>query len=210
MLYTKTVDTNTLELLKELQAKPYLKGFFLAGGTALALRIGHRKSVDLDLFSDFSFDVLYMQENLSYDFDFELYYSANNTIKGSINGVKVDVLSHRYPVVDKPFVEEGIKIYSLPDIIAMKLNAIAGNGQRVKDFIDIYFLLKQFNIAQMVNFYKNKYSQYNEVIVLKSLVYFEDVDVTEWPVMIKEPKLKWEKIKRVLEQSVKEFIKNII
>ena len=69
MLYKETVDSTTLELLNSLQSKPYLKGFYLVGGTALALKLGHRKSVDLDLFSNFNFDVEQLLENLSADFN---------------------------------------------------------------------------------------------------------------------------------------------
>ncbi len=99
MLYKETVDQSTLELLIQLQQKEYLKGFYLVGGTALALIMGHRKSVDLDLFSNFSFDTVQLLDNLSADFSFALFFSANNTLKGSINQVQVDILAHRYPLV---------------------------------------------------------------------------------------------------------------
>ncbi len=207
MLYKETVESTTLELLNSLQAKPYLKGFYLVGGTALALRIGHRRSVDLDLFSNFSFDVVQLLENLSADFNFNLFFSANNTIKGSIDSVKVDLLSHRYPFVAEPVVEEGIEMLSTQDIIAMKLNAISGSGQRVKDFIDIYYLLRKFSLEQMIGFYKEKYTQYNEISVLKSLVYFDDIDFNDWPEIIDKPSLKWQSVKDKLEISVKKYLK---
>ena len=81
MLFKKTIDRSITELLINLQNKEYLKGFYLAGGTALALLLGHRKSVDIDLFSDFSFDAGSLLEKLSADFQFELFFSAVNTIK---------------------------------------------------------------------------------------------------------------------------------
>ena len=95
MLHKETVDQSTLELLNQLQQKEYLKGFYLVGGTALALKMGHRKSVDLDLFSNFSFDAIQLLDNLTTDFSFTLFFSANNTLKGSINQVQVDILAHR-------------------------------------------------------------------------------------------------------------------
>ena len=191
MLHQETVDQPTLELLKKLQGKEYLKGFHLAGGTALALTLGHRKSVDLDLFSDFNFDAGALLENISADFQFHLFFSANNTLKGSIDGVQVDILAHRYPMITEPLELEGISMLAKKDIVAMKLNAITVNGQRVKDFIDIFYLLEEFSIAEMLGFYKIKYAQYNEVNVLKSLTWFEDVDLSEWPVLLKSPQLKW-------------------
>jgi hypothetical protein len=81
MLHTEAVDDSTLELLKSLQSKEYLKGFFLTGGTALALYLGHRKSADIDLFSNFGFDVSQMLENINHDFQFQLLYSSTNTIR---------------------------------------------------------------------------------------------------------------------------------
>jgi len=207
MLYKETVESTTLELLNSLQSQPYLKGFYLVGGTALALRIGHRKSVDLDLFSNFSFDVVQLLENLTADYNFNLFFSANNTIKGSIDSIKVDLLSHRYPLIAELVVEEKIEMLSLQDIIAMKLNAISTSGQRVKDFIDIFYLLRKFSIEQMIGYYKEKYTQYNEVSVLKSLVYFDDVDFNDWPEITTEPRLKWQVVKDELEKSVKKYLK---
>lgn len=207
MLYKETVESTTLELLNSLQSQPYLKGFYLVGGTALALRIGHRRSVDLYLFSNFSFDVVQLLENLTADYNFNLFFSANNTIKGSIDNVKVDFLSHRYAYIGEPIVEEEIEMLSLQDIIAMKLNAISGSGQRVKDFIDIFYLNRSFSIEQMIGFYKKKYTQYNEVSVLKSLVYFDDIDFNDWPEITAEPNLKWHVVKNELEKSVKKYLK---
>ena len=207
MLHKETVENTTLELLTSLQSKPYLQEFCLVGGTALALKLGHRKSVDLDLFTAHSFNVMQMLENLSADFDFQLFYSANNTIKGSIDNVMVDILAHRYPLVKEPLIEEGITMLDLQDIIAMKLNAISGSGQRVKDFIDIFYLLRLFNLEQMIGFYKKKYQQYSEAVVLKSLVYFDDIDFSEWPVLLSEPNLKWDVIKKKLENTVNNYMK---
>lgn len=209
MLHKETVDQATLDLLIRLQSKKYLKGFHLVGGTAIALRIGHRKSIDLDLFSDFGFDVAYLLENLSSDFSFNLYFSAANTIRGSIDKVEVDILAHRYPLINKPIFTEQISMLSLEDIVAMKLNAITTSGQRVKDFIDIYYLLRKFSLAEMVGFYKTKYTQYNEINVLKSIVYFDDVDTTDWPRLIEYPSLNWEEVKKEIENATRDYLKDL-
>ena len=206
MLYKKSVDKKTLDLLIQLQAKKYLEKFYLVGGTALALQIGHRKSVDIDLFSDFSFDITQILENLSADFDFKLFFSAENTIKGSINRVQVDILAHRYPLVLEPLKEDKIMMLSLQDITAMKLNAITGSGQRVKDFIDIYYLLRKFTIAEMISFYKTKYKQYNEVNVLKSITYFNDVNLSDWPQLIENPSLQWDEVKKSITNATMKYV----
>ena len=209
MLYKKSIDQSALELLIQLQDKKYLNNFYLAGGTALALRLGHRKSVDIDLFSDFSFDAGSILEHLSADFRFNLFFSAINTIKGSINEVQVDILAHRYPLIGEPYSEGGISILSTEDIIAMKLNAIATSGQRIKDFVDIYFLLEIYSIGQMISFYKKKYTEYNEVLVLKSITWFDDVIENDWPVILNQPGLKWEDVKRGIIAATEMYLKQL-
>lgn len=208
MLHKETVDQPTLELLINLQQKPYLKEFHLVGGTALALYMGHRKSIDLDLFSNSDFEAGQVLENLSADFPFNLFFSSKNTLKGSINQVHIDILAHRYPLINEPVIIENVSMLSIEDIIAMKLNAIAISGQRVKDFVDIYFLLQSYTVKQMIDFYKKKYSQYNEVNVLKSLCWFEDVDISGWPMLLKNSTLKWDSIKKTLEKAVLTYLKN--
>lgn len=207
MLQKQAVETSTLELIRELQSKVYFKDFFLVGGTALALNLGHRKSIDIDLFSNFNFDTQSLLENLTHDFQFNLFYSASNTLKGSIANVKIDVLAHRYPFVNEPLYADGISMLSTEDIIAMKLNAISVSGQRVKDFIDIFFLLEKYSIENMLDFYRKKYSLQNEVNVLKSLIWFNDVDLSDWPVMLKNINLKWDTVKKEISKSVKNYMK---
>ena len=206
MRSTAAVDPETLNLIIRLQSKEYLKGFYLVGGTALSLLFGHRKSIDIDLFSDSSFDTGLLLENLSHDFGFRLNFSAANTLKGSIENVKTDFLAHRYPLIVEPSMLQGVFMLSLQDIIAMKLNAIVTSGQRVKDFIDVYFLLEKYNLTEMLSFYRQKYTLHNDVIVLKSLVWFDDVDLSAWPVLITNPKLKWPDVRKKITMAVREMI----
>jgi hypothetical protein len=205
MLPVKAVETATLELIKSLQSKPYLKGFYLVGGTALALHLDHRKSIDIDLFSNFDFDAAAMLEQIHQDFSYQLFYTASNTLKGSIGNINVDLLAHRYDLITEPEMLYGVTLLSIPDIIAMKLNAISTSGQRSKDFIDIYYLLNKYDLGSMLEFYQKKYNQENVGFILKSLVYFEDVDLSDWPVLIENPKLKWADVKRRIEKSVMDY-----
>jgi hypothetical protein len=87
----------------------------------------------------------------------------------------------------------------------MKLNAISTSGQRIKDFIDIYYLLDKYDLKTMSDFYLKKYKQQNDLLVLKSLIYFDDVQESEWPIMIKEPDLKWKDVKRKIQKKVIEY-----
>ena len=209
MLYTRTIKPATLELLKSLQNKDYLKGFNLAGGTALALYMGHRTSIDIDLFSNFNFDAAQLLELIQQDYPLQLYFTAQNTLKGSIENVNVDILAHRYPYLNEPADIDGFRILSEPDIIAMKLNAICTSGQRSKDFVDIYFILEKsvFSISDMLKFYQKKYSQNNDMHVIKSLMFFDDVDLSDWPVLLRKPNLKWTEISERIEKEVLLFLK---
>src|SRR5690554_7918927 len=110
MLHTQTVDKSTLELLGFLQQKEYLNDFFLVGGTALALYYGHRKSIDLDLFTNQSFDASWLLEQLQQDFPIQLHFTSTNTIRGSINNIKVDLIAHRYQYLEEPFVYDDYRI----------------------------------------------------------------------------------------------------
>ena len=211
MLFKTAVEPATLELLKSLQGRDYLRGFNLVGGTALAFYIGHRKSVDIDLFSNFTFDASQLIEFIQQDYPLQLYNTASGTIKGSIENVNVDIIAHRYPYLNEPSIIDGIRILSVPDLIAMKLNAISVSGQRVKDFVDIYFILEEnmFKISDMLKFYQLKYNQQGDMHILKSLIYFEDVDLSGWPVLLKKPLLKWADVKKKLEKEVLRYLKEI-
>ena len=132
-------------------------------------------------------------------------FSAANTLKVAIGEMEVDIIAHRYNLINEPVHEEDISILSEPDIIAMKLNAISTSGQRIKDFIDIYYLLDKYDLKTMSGFYLKKYKQQNDLLVLKSLIYFDDVQESEWPIMIKEPDLKWKDVKRKIQKRVIDY-----
>ena len=209
MLFKNTLEPYTLELLKKLQATSELKDFYLAGGTSLALQIGHRKSIDLDLFTQNDFDNNYLLEYLEPNFNFRLDFSATNTLKGSIANVKIDLISHKYPIVKPILKNDNTFLYSTEDIAAMKLNAIAGNGTRSKDFIDIYFILKQFSLKELLNFYKIKYKTRNLLHIIKSLNYFEEINIQDWPELILESNLKLSDVKKEIEKEIQIFSENI-
>jgi hypothetical protein len=154
MLYYQTIDSSTLELLKQLQGQPAFKNLRLVGGTSLALQI---------------------------------------------------IVNYIYPWLFQPISSNDLVLASLEDIAAMKLSAITGRGTR-KDFIDMFFLLKHFSLQQMLVFYQQKYSDGNEFLVLKSLVYFEDAEQDEFPVMLITHN--WEAIKLEIKTVVNNFLQS--
>jgi len=161
-----------------------MAGFNLAGGTALAMYLGHRKSVDLDLFTPNPFDTEGLKIFLEERYDFRTGFMERNTLKGVINGVKIDCITHAYPYIRPPYTENGIRLYDIADIVAMKLSAIADNGSRLKDFIDISFLSTRYSLEDMLGFYQTKFPMSNVIRPFKALTYFEDIDFDENIVML--------------------------
>jgi len=196
------VSAETFLLIQQLQAIPELNNFYLAGGTALALQLGHRNSVDIDLFSRLDFDSAMIINFLNSRFSFREIFVRKNTIIGLINNIKVDFIVHPYENINAPITEEGITFLSKEDITAMKLNAIINSGQRLKDFIDIYFLLEYFSIEDMLVFFEKKYPNVNTLIALKAISYFGDIDETIDSPKLTKP-LPVEKIKKRITEAVK-------
>jgi hypothetical protein len=191
----------TLLLLQKIMDDKNLDQFYLVGGTALALQIGHRFSIDLDLFSSNEFDNNKLQSYLENNYEFETDYIANNTLKGAVNQIKCDFITHHYPLIEPIMVNDKIRLASLKDIAAMKLNAIAHNGTRYKDFIDIYFLLSFFTLNELLGFYTAKYPKSNPVIAIKGLGYFEDINFEfDKPVVLKA--ISFSDVKQKILQSL--------
>lgn len=202
MLHEQTVEKSTLELLNSLMSDEFLSNFLLVGGTALALQIGHRISVDIDLFTIEAFNAENLADHLRINHTFELDFISTNTLKGEINNVKIDCIAHQYPWIEKPVLYGNIRLAHLHDIAAMKLNAIAGNGTRLKDFIDIAYLSTKLTLNDMIEAYEKKYKS-NAVIPLKAISYFDDINFNE-PIILAEKKLfKWKPIEKRLREMLK-------
>ena len=182
MLHLETIEPKTLELLNRIQSRPLLAETRLVGGTALALQLGHRISIDLDIFGKW---------DLEQSLDYELAQCGELVRIGgqkrlqffSVDGVKVDCVTYDYPWLDEPIIESGVRIAGLPDIAAMKINAITNRGTR-KDFVDIAFLLKHYSLGQMFRYYLSKYADVEPAMALRSIVYFEDAEEMPMPRML--------------------------
>ncbi|MDR0598442.1 MAG: nucleotidyl transferase AbiEii/AbiGii toxin family protein [Treponema sp.] len=209
MLQKQAVPEKLLELVEKLQNIPALDEFVLVGGTSLALQIGHRMSEDIDLFTQEDIDQEFIIETLRKEFGSSFSVSAlsRNTINCVISNIKIDLLRHGYPYVDAIIRKDKLRLLGLPDIAAMKLNAIAGNGTRVKDFIDVYFLLDRFSLKQMFSFYKKKYADQDVYHVKKSLTYFDDIPPDSWKTLrlLQEKGLDFEAMKKKLLAAVKQY-----
>lgn len=174
MLHKETVSEKTLDILKKLMTDPVLENFILVGGTALSLRIGHRISIDLDMFTNMDFDQEKLNSYLQSTYHFSPDFIERNTLKGSVEGVALDLISHKYKYVDHITNIEGVRLGSLKDIAAMKLNAIINNGTREKDFIDVAFLGESLSFNQMAKAFEIKYDT-NPLMATKALLYHKDI-----------------------------------
>lgn len=203
MLQTNTVNQYTLELLNKLSSHTKLNDFFLVGGTALALQIGHRISIDLDFFSINSFKEDELTVFLEQEFDMEIFQVSKNSITGKIKDIKVDFISHQYPLLSSILSYNSIKLAALEDISAMKLNAIKNRGTK-KDFVDLYFLLKQFTLEEMLNFANKKYPNHSDMLTVKSLVYFDDADLQPDCEMLVN--VSWDEVKNTISQHTLKFL----
>jgi hypothetical protein len=195
---------NQLQLFENLASQPFINDFYLAGGTGLALQIGHRRSLDFDFFIPGDFETTDVINKLISIGKYQRDNEERNTINGSLDNVRISFFGYKYQVIDDFKVFNKIRLAGLRDIAGMKLEAIAGRGSK-KDFIDMFFLLKQFTLEEIFTFHKMKYgiglnNQYHH---LKSLVYFADAEAEAMPAMIKP--LYWSDVKKHIISLVKNF-----
>lgn len=180
-----------------------LKTFYLVGGTALSLMLGHRLSIDIDLFTVDNFNGLQLAKYLTDNHQATILNARDNFLTGHINGVKLDMLLHNYPHVNSVFDPEGIRMLSLEDIAAMKINAIVGNGTRVKDFVDIHYLLKEIPYQRIIEAYSTKYPNTDNHQVKLSLLHHHDIDFTTEILLIND-KFKWSAIEKSIKVAIAE------
>jgi hypothetical protein len=206
MLYKKTVEPTTLGLLKQLMLLEELQQFRLVGGTALSLLLGHRTSIDLDLFTDqpFDSDLLVNKLRETYPvFSFKEIKSPRLFFT-TINNIKVDFVHTFEKFNYNHEVMEDIRFASLPEIAALKLNAIAGRGAK-KDFWDLHELLNYFSFNQIIDFYHEYYPQNSSMMIIKSISYFAGAEGDLEPYSFKE--ITWEQIKRDILEKFNLYIK---
>ncbi|MBK8338909.1 MAG: nucleotidyl transferase AbiEii/AbiGii toxin family protein [Flavobacteriales bacterium] len=176
------------------------QGFYLAGGTALALQIGHRDSIDFDFFSEREFDTARL---------FELLVSAFLGIPlvkvqderhiltvVAASRIKLSFMRYPYPLLRPLVRSEHFDLADIADIGCMKLSAITGRGT-MKDYIDLYFILQRFTLNELLALCAVKLPQLDRALILKALVYFEDLD--QEPIRyVKEHELPFDEVKKFL------------
>ena len=208
-MFYNSVDKRLLLLIESLStSSDIVKHFYLAGGTGLALQLGHRTSIDIDLFTPDRFSS-------------ELYASAiieragqviqaeEGSVHGVVNGVKVSFLLYPYKMLQplQPF--HGIHIAAITDIAAMKVVAISQRGDK-KDFFDMYEILKMMPPHDLKNHFLEKFSEarINCYHILKSFFYFDDADQQPDPITLNGTT--WEQVKTFFMDNEKELMRELV
>lgn len=199
MLYLETVESSTLELLKKLQRLPVLEQTRLVGGTALALQLGHRKSIDLDFFGTIDCEAEYLRESIAGIASLTILKESPHIHIYIVDGIKVDIVNYKYPWLDDVVLEQGLRLASVSDIAAMKITAIIGRGTK-KDFIDIAFLLHHFSLEEILHFYAAKYNDSSVFKAMKSLAYFDDAEADPMPDMFVNQS--WQQLKAYILSKI--------
>ncbi|MDR1679909.1 MAG: nucleotidyl transferase AbiEii/AbiGii toxin family protein [Prevotellaceae bacterium] len=203
-LHYETVNPLLRKILNDIMENPMFEAFYLVGGTSLSLRLGHRESVDIDLFTnvpygslDFSIFEKFFQDNYKY------YYCADKTNLVSFgrsyyignsedNSIKVDLYYHD-EIINPCDIIDNIRIASLDDVVGMKVDVISRIGRK-KDFWDLHELLNTYSIPQMLNLHQQRHEYtHNREQIIANLTNFASADEEPDPVCLKDKE--WELIK---------------
>ncbi|OGN09934.1 MAG: hypothetical protein A3J46_03470 [Candidatus Yanofskybacteria bacterium RIFCSPHIGHO2_02_FULL_41_11] len=209
-MFEEVLPGNAKRALAVLGESGILDDAYLAGGTALALRLGHRVSVDLDFFSKKEFEEQEVVKRLlSLPLDFELEKIAWRTILGYVKKTKFSIFFYDYEWLGQPEDFSGIKVAAIEDIASMKLLAISDRGTK-RDFIDLYFILaleKLYSLKDVLDLYDRKFKvlRQNRMYIIKALTYFKDADEQKMPRMLKE--IRWPEVKKFFESETKFLVK---
>jgi predicted nucleotidyltransferase component of viral defense system len=201
----QALTPETRQVFQITAALPFIQRYYLAGGTGLALHLGHRFSVDLDFFASDSdavgpdersaLRVAFEDPTLAISFDKDMTFVAN------WRGVGVSFFRLTlYPLTQEPLLLEGVPVATVEEIGAMKLAAIMARGTR-KDYIDLYFILQQTPLERLFEVAAVKYARVRTFAVsaVRALTYFADAETTSTPQMIQ--RVSWPAVKRFLEQQ---------
>lgn len=195
---------HSLEILSKIEK---INQFYLAGGTAVALYLGHRLSFDLDFFTSESFSSDEIIAEMNQTGKFKLEQKQKDTLLGFFEGTQVSFFKYQYPLISETTNFLNVKIAAKKDLMAMKIDAISSRGTK-RDFIDLYFLSQEYSLKKAVEAYKQKYSgtDINLFHSLKSLTYFIDAENSKMPEMLKD--CSWEEVKKYFLEETAETLES--
>lgn len=207
-MFEETLVRGTKDILAVLGRSGILRDAYLAGGTAAALQLGHRISIDFDFFTAKEFIPKVFSSNLSKLGSFSKEQADKGTVSGRFKGVKFSLFIYKYPLLFPVLHYSAVRMADVRDIAAMKIDAIAARGAK-RDFVDLYFICRAgWTLGEILKFYYKKYGRAalaNIIHIQKSMVFFNDADPEKMPKMLK--KAEWEEIKRYFEHEIKKLIR---
>ena len=202
-MHPKVLSEAGWAAVRALGRKNLLAGWTLAGGTALALQFGHRRSIDLDLFNADEFDPRSLLKALAKVGKVSVQSQNASTLHISFNGVRISFLALERPILFPGTPYRELMIADPRDIAVMKLIAIGGRGSR-KDFVDLYFILNAIGgLDTIFELLAVRFENldYSDSHLRKSLVYFEDAEHEPMPHMLRE--VSWDDVKAAITDEVR-------
>ena len=207
-MFIQLLSKHAVNILRKIA--PSIEQFYLAGGTSLALQIGHRRSDDLDFFTATPFDPQYLINDLAPE---NVPFVRKDTLYCEVKGVKVSFMLYQQPLLYPLISWNEINLADWRDISAEKMKTISQRGAK-KDFYDLYAVLKlKLSIQEVCELFVRKFqhSKINNYHVLKSLVYFDDAESDPEPIIMhKGNAWKWDSVKTFFKKNVTEFEKYLL
>ena len=209
LVYQRVLDRKRVALLPTLRLLTQ-RGFYLAGGTGLALQLAHRRSMDFDFYRREDFDPQRLHQALAARVrEARLVRTGDGTLIVRLNGVECSGFRYAYPLLKPLVTNDYLAVASLEDIAAMKLAAIIQRGAR-RDYVDLVVLLDRFGLKKLLGLARKKYKGFNEYLALQALTYFEDADRDPDLARLRlMTPLNWEDVKRGIERHVRTFIADV-
>ncbi len=203
MLHLEAVTPTLLKIIRAVSAELLFQKFRLVGGTALSLQLGHRMSIDADFFSNEDFDKDAATNLLSSTLPgFMVLRKSAHGFAAMYEGVKLDLYTWATPFLLPAVESDGVRMADLPDIAALKLEAIT-NRKEEKDFRDVHALLMRYKLAELIRFFKERYPNHSPRILTDHLLAV--------PYVERDPTIRvfaadsWEKIGSDIVQAVTSF-----
>jgi hypothetical protein len=199
--HQETIEANVVHTLRDLQGSSVLTPFYLAGGTGLALRLGHRRSADLDFFTPETIHEDSLLQKVQTLGNFSLVAKEPGTLHAHIGETKVSFLAYAYPLLFPCEAFEYVRVADPRDIACMKVSAIASRGTK-RDFIDLFAVAQDYGLPQILEWFKEKFApaNYSSVHLWKSLTYFDDAEKDPPPDMLLP--ISWNEVKRFFTREV--------
>ena len=202
-MFEQVLAQSAQSLLERLSRCAMISPFYLAGGSALALQLGHRTSQDLDWFTESAFDAGWLAGELTAIAPIKVTEQKSGTLVAIVGGIEVGFYRYAFPLLFATKSYCGCAVASWKDILCMKLAAI-GQSPAKRDYVDLFFgLQKELSLRELLDLMKRKYSSvnYSEYHLVRSLTYFDDVEAEPMPTMLVD--VGWEQVRATLHEEVR-------